>query len=921
MIRVIHYLLTYFIENEEKESDKEKRGLVDFYEDELNKQINEDIEELPTLEDEEENDSYYEEDEKKIPQSLPRNTAPITKSKKKITKKIKKKVPTKRKEKVKVKRDKKKKIKKTKKEVVPYRYPTMVEAQEAETEQDTDKILKENPVKFAPNPDGGIEGEETQEKTTIKKEGEESSSGEEESSSEESSSEDSSSEEIDYDDIMAETYQAPEEETKGRKNRRRRNKDEVPVDREKFQKGGAVLVEDGKKKRRRKKKNEEEQEEDSIWLDPEGGKKKRKRERRSSDVKFEHKVSNKILELQKRFGIEEEEKQKEKDQPEIVTGNLSSRFKEEDKMKIDMIKGEEDKKKEQSKSERRKRRREKNNDVVEAGGEEDNQGMNEQNNFEEKPESVEAEAEVVENYQPPEIKVTSNEEEVEEKENEGEVPKEKRKRRRKKNTEKEDSKENEVEEEVNPLENQEEKEEKPQKEEPKKRENSPPPGPSIKFDINTPQVIEVEGSDTEITVQEDVETEISVITEKEVETEVEVEVEETDKSLEENPLDNSKLDQLNMIEDINPDKTFIQPEQVVHKKGKKKIKRKKKKRTEPETFTKDLKVMDQIDFEEDNQTNLSTSLIGKRQLSEYEDCTDRDKNDIRDYIIKNREVKNPIVKSAEIDEILFRNVREREFKQMNSIQKILTILYSPIALLTYITIFPTSDSQKKYNKIRYLLCPIFGATFVFYVITNGRSKSLIFYLTAVAALAIVVTLLLFFILKPNEQPTGKVQTMITTLGLIATLAWIWFLTDILISIVKSLHIILNYHYCFMMIGAVSFLAWIPMALGSLKVVRLLQAMPGYSGVVFNGLFIFGISTLFQCIYYGSGRRIDVFPRGKSTEAVYLFIYIVVNFLVGVFSFFMLKSKGFRYSSLMGMCLALVYNGLVFYTFFEGMMSA
>jgi hypothetical protein len=51
---------------------------------------------------------------------------------------------------------------------------------------------------------------------------------------------------------------------------------------------------------------------------------------------------------------------------------------------------------------------------------------------------------------------------------------------------------------------------------------------------------------------------------------------------------------------------------------------------------------------------------------------------------------NSVVRSAEIDDLLFRNLRAKPTLSMNSFQRFLNYLYLPIALITYITVLPTS---------------------------------------------------------------------------------------------------------------------------------------------------------------------------------------------------------------------------------------
>lgn len=401
-----------------------------------------------------------------------------------------------------------------------------------------------------------------------------------------------------------------------------------------------------------------------------------------------------------------------------------------------------------------------------------------------------------------------------------------------------------------------------------------PRGPAIRHTVGASNLVIEEGSDTEMTVQEEVETEVEVQTEKEIETEIEVEV--TDHEF------------------AQEDKLQTSNTATLKKKSKKKKKR-------------------PLEAFEMQDNDLSQSLINSKRRSHAEQiCTLKDRNDIRKYIIKNRGLNNPIVKSVEVDEILFRNVRQTPFKDLNGMQRFLSILYLPIWLLTTLTVLPTSSKQ--YNRFRYIINAALGPFVIFFTLTGFVFNPMSPYFMATVGVSFITTLGFFLSLDAKQEPVGRMKTVVKTLGIICCLTWIWLLSDILVSLFKSFHNLFNYHYAMMAIGAISFLAWIPLTVGSLKAIRMTKAMPTYSPVLFNGLFIFGVTTLVYSFNTNKERlKFQIYPFKKNMMAVYLFVYMVAILASVLLTFFMIRLKAYRYNSTLGIALAFVYCLLVFYT--------
>jgi len=129
----------------------------------------------------------------------------------------------------------------------------------------------------------------------------------------------------------------------------------------------------------------------------------------------------------------------------------------------------------------------------------------------------------------------------------------------------------------------------------------------------------------------------------------------------------------------------------------------------------------QADFsvESDAMSELEDTMIHKN-LRRNQEMDDR--KAISNYIIDNRETTNDIVRSAEINNILFQNLSLRPFTSLPSALKFFSLLNLPISILTYFTVLPTTATG--YTKARYILNPIFGGAFLYYIISYGQITDL-----------------------------------------------------------------------------------------------------------------------------------------------------------------------------------------------------
>ena len=486
-----------------------------------------------------------------------------------------------------------------------------------------------------------------------------------------------------------------------------------------------------------------------------------------------------------------------------------------------------------------------------------------------------------------------------------------------------------------------------------------PRGPSILFEVGRSNFIEelgseieVDGSEEEVEIEQEVETEVETDTEEEFEVtidyeesedeseeeeievierpeepkEEEIVVVEQPKEAEEDPLSQSKiqkqfLSQFSLVGKINPEESLTEPPEKDFDRA--------------PTITKDLDLEMAEDGtgspNQDRQTQkgdeeLKNSMIStgpkeaKKSSRKYEGFSQDQVKAIKKYIIKNKDIHNPVVRSAEIDAKLYRDLRSKPLGELEGSEKLLMYLYQPIHWLTYFTILPTSNKQ--FHRLRYLAWPLLGVPFLFYILTAGlfAEESFFIYFGIYTGIGIVVALGLFWrVFSQNEAPKGGLKGLSSTLGVAGSLAWMWLLCDMLVSLIKTLHVVFNFQYTFMMIGMFSFFIWTPISFSSLKLVQLLRSMPGYSDVVFNCFFVFGLSTLLQTLVYGD-QAVEFFPHESTQAAIEASIYIVLCILIVAMSIILLKAKGWRFTGFLGLVLVSLYNLGILYTCVDGFLA-
>lgn len=288
--------------------------------------------------------------------------------------------------------------------------------------------------------------------------------------------------------------------------------------------------------------------------------------------------------------------------------------------------------------------------------------------------------------------------------------------------------------------------------------------------------------------------------------------------------------------------------------------------------------------------NQSYSLNGAEYNEGFKKLDMQDKEDLTKYILNNRIVRNSVVRAAEVDQILFRNQRLKKFGSKDLLEKILTILYIPIRIATWVTVLPTT--KREFSKTRYIFCGIFSPLFLFYVCTYGKILKLEVIGTVLAAAGVLCLIFGIIVLriKGNIGPKGFIKKILYFWGFLSGLGWIWLLTDIAVSIIQTYHVVFNYQYIFMMLAAFSYLAWLPMSFGSVQTVKLLHDMPGFTIAVFNCYFVFGCSTLLQVLLWGS-QEVRVWPSESTGTSIHTTGYLLANLMLVILTLVIILVKG------------------------------
>ena len=303
---------------------------------------------------------------------------------------------------------------------------------------------------------------------------------------------------------------------------------------------------------------------------------------------------------------------------------------------------------------------------------------------------------------------------------------------------------------------------------------------------------------------------------------------------------------------------------------------------------------------------------GKERM-EALDYRTQDLNTIRKYVVKNREVNNLVVRGAEIEAKLAKNLLERPLNGLSFVQKCRKVLMAVVAFVTFLSIFPTSRAP--YNKNVYLLRSFLGS--LVFVYTTNHQKVLNLappYLAQYVFLgfALLCSLSSALLLKQKEAPTGLIKQAFMCLGLFLAFCWLYILSNILVAFVYSFEILFDYSYSLVVLSWLSFLSWLPVLRSFITTTNLVKMMPGYAMATFNGLFMLGLGIVVQILLYGP-QKVMMWPNYRGVGPVTQFVYLIVNIFILMITFFMVMANERRFSSAVGGVLVITYLLCVVFT--------
>ena len=165
----------------------------------------------------------------------------------------------------------------------------------------------------------------------------------------------------------------------------------------------------------------------------------------------------------------------------------------------------------------------------------------------------------------------------------------------------------------------------------------------------------------------------------------------------------------------------------------------------------------------------------------------------------------------------------------------------PIEILTYFIIMPKLTTEEdNLPRTRLLLNPVFNSMFLAYVLTHGADMRdtyfNIIFLFGFAACSYIVYPIVF----SKRQPNTAFYKLIMINNLTMSLLTFYMISDLIVDIIRSLHILFLFKYAFFTVSVFSLIVWLPAINGALKTTEYMGIVPGYNGAIFNTLLVFGL---------------------------------------------------------------------------------
>ena len=280
---------------------------------------------------------------------------------------------------------------------------------------------------------------------------------------------------------------------------------------------------------------------------------------------------------------------------------------------------------------------------------------------------------------------------------------------------------------------------------------------------------------------------------------------------------------------------------------------------------------------------------------------------------------NPSFRILEVTNHFYLSSQILKFSELSTFGKAAYLSYTPLKWVAYLTILPTTKIF--YSKTRCLIWSFSGIFFFSYIISNG---SLLTNQTIqnVTVFSMLIPLTLFhFILKENIPPKKSIFIFFKLSGFLSCLLWSCVCCDCIINILKSLNIIFDYGYTFMVLGLLSAIIWIPTYFSSFKAIVALGDSLSMSGVVLNCTLIPGFCICIQSILYGK-QTFQIYPQSTRPTSVHLLVVLIGLMGVLVFKMIWMVKSNFKVSKEYGKvlltfyCIGLAYSMVVEELFFS-----
>lgn len=272
---------------------------------------------------------------------------------------------------------------------------------------------------------------------------------------------------------------------------------------------------------------------------------------------------------------------------------------------------------------------------------------------------------------------------------------------------------------------------------------------------------------------------------------------------------------------------------------------------------------------------------------------------IETYILKNKELTNQFVRSAELNSLLYLNSHDQPLNLAPS--RLYYMLTYPIRLLCMISTPPTSEAG--FSKLRMLSWPIFGVPFICYVFSYGSVYNTYLGFILVSFFSISCSLLAYFAFREDVGLNDAGWRAVRLIGAVAAGSWMWWLSDLLVNFIRTYATHYNLRWELFGFGILNFLMWTPVFGSFGKIIDYTRSMPSLTPIMFSSLFIGGLCIVIQTSLDGP-QKFELFA-GNDT-GFFLFSFTSVNFIVCLGSLIMLWVAERQYTATLGVGLTSIY---------------